>query len=210
MMKAVPVFLPDQITRGPLTLRLWRPADAPALGAAVSDNLDWLLPWMPWCQQEPLSMERRLALISDWQDAHDRGQDATYGIFLDSEVVGGTGLHQRIGPGGLEIGCWVARSVTRRNIAITTAAMLAEAALAADGIDRVEWHHAADNQRSEGVARKLGFRRVGTEHAPRIGSDAVIWRITQQEATADLRRYWADQRVRPGSPQPAGTPAAAH
>lgn len=210
----MPVALPARITRGPLTLRLWEPADAPALDAVVRDNLGWLRPWMPWCQHEPLPLEQRLVLIAGWRLAHERGEDATYGIFLDSAVVGGTGLHQRIGPGGLEIGCWVAQTAARRRIALTTASMLLEVALTAPGIDRVEWHHAVENRRSEGVARVLGLRRVGTQLreplAPGLGGEVAIWRITRQENTDDRRRYWAGQRIRPGSPPPAGTPALEH
>lgn len=208
----MPVYLPARLARGPLTVRLWEPADAAAMSSVVGANMAWLRPWMPWCRHEPLSIEQRRELITVWREAFERGEDATYGIFLDGRPVGGTGLHQRIGPGGLEIGCWVDEHVTRRRIALTTAALLAAAGLSTPGVERIEWLHAVENLRSEGVARALGFRKVGVEPreplAPGLGGEVAIWRITQRQATPELRDRWARQQVRRGSPRPAGTPGA--
>lgn len=38
-------------------------------------------------------------------------------MVVGDEVVGGCGLHRRVGPGGLEIGYWVHAAWTRRGIA---------------------------------------------------------------------------------------------
>jgi RimJ/RimL family protein N-acetyltransferase len=46
----------------------------------------------------------------------DAVENFTYGIFAadEAEVLGGTGLHPRVGLGGLEIGYWVRASATRQ------------------------------------------------------------------------------------------------
>lgn len=194
------MHLPASLTRGPLTIRLWEPTDAPAMDAAIRANLERLRAWMPWAAQEPLPLAGRVALIHRFRAQFDAGLDATYGIFLDGEAAGGTGLHQRIGPRGLEIGYWVAAGVLRRRVALTAAALLTEAGLAVPGVDRVEIHHAIENHRSAGVPRRLGYREVETRHAdplaPGLCGDLVIWRVTAQEATEQLRARWHAVGVR--------------
>ena len=84
----------------------------------------------------------------------------TYGLFLDGEVVGGTGLHGRIGPGGFEIGYWVTAERTRQGIATEAARALTAVAADRPGIDRVEIHHDQDNVASAGIPRALGYEMV--------------------------------------------------
>jgi len=97
--------LPEEVTTRRLVLRQWRPDDAGTLQRAVDRNLEHLRPWMPWIAAEPLPPEERRTLITGWAEARATGGDAVYGIFLpDGTAIGGTGLHRRIGPDGLEIG----------------------------------------------------------------------------------------------------------
>ncbi len=68
----------------------------------------------------------------------------------------------RRGPGGLEIGYWVARDRTGRGMATAAAAALTEAAFGLPGIERVEIVHDLNNAASGQVPRKLGYARAGT------------------------------------------------
>lgn len=185
-----PVALPERLTRDALVLRLWAPDDVADLGAAVNANLDHLRPYMPWVADEPLPPARRLELIRGWRERFDVGTDATYGIWLDGAVAGGCGLHQRLGRGGLEIGYWVAGPLTRRRVAATAAALLTSAALDAEGIDRVEIHHARENQASAGVPQLLGYARVGEipgdPAMPGLSGIDVVWRMTARDRDRDL------------------------
>ena len=194
------IVLPSSMSRGELTVRLWRPDDVPALAAAIAANLDWLRPWLPWVGEEPLELERRHELVRRWREQHAAGLDATYGIFLDGEIAGGTGLHQRIGPGGLEIGYWVAGAVARRRVATTTAALLTLAGLAAFGVDRIEIHHAVENHRSAGVPQLLGYRRCGPFMAeplgPGLSGERVRWRLRTGDVTPALHRRLSQIEVR--------------
>ena len=66
---------------------------------AKNASKEHLLPWMPWAQSEPSDLATNLALIRARHAEFDTDQDYVYGIFdrANSAVVGGTGLHARIG-----------------------------------------------------------------------------------------------------------------
>ena len=104
--------LPERIEGEGLLLRRWRVEDAELLGAAVAESVEHLLPWMPWAHQEPQTVEEKTELIKRFRANFDSGDNFTCGIFSadEAQVLGGTGLHPRIGPGGLEIGYWIRAS----------------------------------------------------------------------------------------------------
>ncbi len=179
----MPQAFPESIPSARLEIRSWQPDDAPALVRVVAANLDHLRPWMPWIAHEPSTVEDRVALFTAWEEARLAGSDATYGLFLDGTVVGGTGLHGRIGPGGLEIGYWVAAERTRSGFATEAARALTHVALGRPEVARVEIHHDRDNVASGGIPRALGYALV--EHraveptAPGESGVQCIWRLTR-------------------------------
>ena len=95
-----------------LTIRCWEPRDAPLLADALGSSLEHLRPWMPWAHGEPTPLDEKVELLRRFRGMFDLGQDFVYGLFDrdESEVVGGTGLHTRIGPEALEIGYWLRSS----------------------------------------------------------------------------------------------------
>jgi RimJ/RimL family protein N-acetyltransferase len=92
------------------------------------------------------------------------GEDFVYGVFErdESEVVGGSGLHTRLGEGALEIGYWIRASRVRQGFARETAAALTKLAFAVCGVDRVEIRVDPANEASLGVPRALGFHEEAT------------------------------------------------
>jgi RimJ/RimL family protein N-acetyltransferase len=171
-------------------LRCWEPADAPLLMEAKNVSKEHLLPWMPWAQGEPSDLAANLALIRTWRAQFDSDQDYVYGIF-DREtaaIVGGTGLHQRIGKSAREIGYWVRVEATNRGIATETAAALTRAGFEFLGLERMEIHCDVRNLRSAAVPRKLGYvhdanlrRRSITVGAP---ADSMVWTMFADEYPA--------------------------
>jgi RimJ/RimL family protein N-acetyltransferase len=153
--------LPDHVVTERLELRAWTRDEAAVLCAAVERNLEHLRPWMHWIAMEPLSVDERVALIDGWAATRAAGGEVVYGVFLDGEVVGGTGLHRRRGPHGLEIGYWLDRDHTGRGFATELASGLTTAALAIPGITFVEIHHDKANARSRRVPERLGYRFLG-------------------------------------------------
>ena len=97
----------------------------------------------------------------------------------DGAIVGGCGLHRRVGEGGLEIGYWVHVDHGRRGIATALARALTDAALALPDVDRVEIHCDEANVRSAAVPRRLGYRldRIDDDEvtAPAEIGRSLIW-----------------------------------
>jgi ribosomal-protein-serine acetyltransferase len=149
--------IPDHIEAPRLTIRRWSADDADAVCAAIAASIDHLRPWMPWAADEPIGTAARRALFENWNVEWEAGGDLYTGMFLGDEVIGGSGLHRRRGPHGLEIGYWVHIDHTRSGYASEVAAALTTTAFAVEAIDRVEIHHDKANVASAGVPRRLGF-----------------------------------------------------
>jgi ribosomal-protein-serine acetyltransferase len=177
--------LPARIETERLVLRTWTPDDAAALGVAITESLEHLRPWMPWLAFEPVALDDRQKLIAEWDTKWQAGEDAVYGVFHEGAIVGGTGLHRRIGPHAVEIGYWIHADHVRQGFAKELSAALTDAAFALDGIDRVEIHHDKDNVASEGVPRSLGYRFTGdvaaAVAAPSESGVQCIWSITRAD-----------------------------
>lgn len=178
----------ERIETPRLVLRRWRPDDAPRLKALVDANLDHLRPWMPWAMQEPSPVEAITERLERFERHHRDGLEWTMAICLsaDDTLIGGAGLHPRIGPDALEIGYWIAEAHTRRGYATETAAALTSAAFSLPQIDHVEIRCDPRNVASARVPAKLGYRHAETLTAntttptgePR---DTMVWRITRAE-----------------------------
>jgi RimJ/RimL family protein N-acetyltransferase len=155
---------PYRIETGRLVVRCYEPRDAANLKEAIDSSLEHLRPWMPWVQQEPHTLEQKIELIEQFRANYESGENFTSGIFAadGTEVLGGTGLHPRIGPGGLEIGYWIRASATRQGFVTESSAALARVAFEVCGADRVEIRIEPRNQASFGVPRKLGFVEEAT------------------------------------------------
>lgn len=169
----------------PIAIRPWIIEDARALDAAIADSLDHLRPWMPWVASEPRSLIDREAMIQRWETERRAGGDLVFGIFRGVAVVGGCGLHHRIGRRGLEIGYWVAAAHTRCGYATTAAAMLTSIAFTYPAIDLVEIRVDAANYASAGVPRKLGYTRAEQvpvpQQAPAETGVRDVWRVHRAE-----------------------------
>ena len=112
-----------------------------------------------WASVEPL--EHRLGdFIAHSIEAFDCGDNYDYAIWnlTETTLVGGTGLHPRLGPGRIEIGYRVRVGWLRRGIASAAARALTTAAFQLTGMQEVHIHCDEANLASAGVPRGLGFR----------------------------------------------------
>ena len=181
---------PPELEAPPVVLRRYWGRELPALLEAVNGSLDHLRPWMPWAAANPI--EPALAeFVSHAVEQFDRGENFNYGIWDDrsSVLVGGTGLHPRLGPGRIEIGYWVRSGWLHRGIASAAAMALTSAAFGLTGIEEVHIHCDVANIASAAVPRRLGFhlrRTVDDEiDAPGEIGRSMEWVVT--------RPYWAHQ-----------------
>jgi RimJ/RimL family protein N-acetyltransferase len=164
-----------------LVIRCWNPGDVHLLREAIASSIDHLLPWMPWAVDEPRELQAQLDTLRLWRSKFDRNEDFFYGIFdlEENRVLGGTGLHARIGPGGLEIGYWIRKEAVHQGLATETAAALTQVAFEVESVNRVEIHCDPQNLASAAVPHRLGF----TEEA-----------ILRQRST-DAQGHWRDTQL---------------
>lgn len=168
------------MTADQLIVRRWRAEDVPGLQEAVIESIEHLRPWMPWVAKEPMSLDERAALVAGWDEKWDAGERMC-GMFVDDRVVGGCGIHERIGPGGQEIGYWVRVGHTGRGYATAAARALTDMAFALPSVTHVEIHHDVANQASGRVPAKLGYTHVEdiahAREAPGETGRQSIWRV---------------------------------
>jgi len=185
-----------------LVLRCWHPMDAPLLKAAIDANLEHLRPWMIWAQYEPEDLQTKIERLRRYRGEFDLGQDFPYGIFNreETQVLGSSGLHTRVGAGAREIGYWVHQDSINQGLATEATAALTKVAFVIDNVARIEIHCVPNNIRSQAVPRKLGFRHEATlrqrartpDGRPR---DTMIWTLLADEyptspaATAEMETF---------------------
>jgi ribosomal-protein-serine acetyltransferase len=170
-----------------IVVRPFAEDDAPALAVAIESSLAHLRPWMAWAAEEPHDLAWRRERIRNGLAEEAAGGDRPRGIFAGDAVAGGCGLHRRVGPGGYEIGYWVAAGWTRRGVAKEAVRQLVVAAFAEPETTFLEIHHDVANVASGEVARAAGFTLVGGQTGPpraTAPSDSGIdriWRLTRDQ-----------------------------
>jgi RimJ/RimL family protein N-acetyltransferase len=150
------------IRSGGVTLHRARAHDLEELVDAVNSSLEELRPWMPWAQ-EPATSQSIGGFLEQAEDDWRARREFQFAIRgrrgpEPDALIGFCGLHNRIGPGGLEIGYWVRSDCTRRGVATSAASALTTAALGLRGVSRVEIHCDAANIPSASIPPRLGFR----------------------------------------------------
>jgi RimJ/RimL family protein N-acetyltransferase len=187
---------PDSLVTSPayriqtprLVLRCWNPADAPLLAEAVTASIDHLRPWMPWVHAEPEELEIKVQRLRGFRARFDTDQDFIYAIFTadEREVVGGTGMHPRVGADALEIGYWISALHVGQGYATEAAGALTRVAFGIHGVERMEIRCDPANERSASVPRKLGYTHEATLRANVRGvdgamRDSMVWSLLRSE-----------------------------
>jgi len=151
---------------------------------AIQANVDHLLPWLPFARAEPEELQVKIERMRHWRSRFDSDVDYTYGIFNaeESRVVGGTGLHKRVGDRAFEIGYWIDHELINQGYATEVSAALVKTAFEVMDARRVEIHCDPLNHRSAAIPRKLGFIHEATlrERFPASEyewTDIMIWSI---------------------------------
>ena len=187
-----------RITTDRLVIRCWDPADAPLLKEAVDASLEHLREWMPWAQAEPTSLAQKRKLLRTFADQFARGEDAIYGIFdaAEERVLGGTGLHPRLGGDAREIGYWIRADAIGNGLATEATAALTRVGFEIYGLAWMEIHCDPGNVRSAAIPRKLGYTLADR----RDGDGHLVFRLEQPEyagspsAAARVRAFASDGR----------------
>jgi RimJ/RimL family protein N-acetyltransferase len=124
----------------------------------------------------------------------DLGEQYVYGMFTpdEHEVVGGTGLHKRVGDAALEIGYWLRADQLRRGLATEAASALTRAAFDICLVERMEIHATRATRRASGshggsaTAREEGTlrRRLPSSPPDSTGGDVTIFSLLEEEFRA--------------------------
>lgn len=181
------MHVPYELHTERLCIRCYRPSDAEALQQSIAESIDHLLPWMTWAAIEPEPIEEKIERIRKFRHNFDGDIDYTMAIFeLNSDfLIGGTGLHKRVGPEAFEIGYWLHPDYLGRGYATETAAALTQAAFEMHKATRVEIHCDPRNTASAAIPKRLGFRYEGTLmrrilDSKRVARDTMIWSIFRE------------------------------
>ena len=164
-----------------LVVRCYEPSDIQMLADSIAESVDHLKPWMPWAHAEPEPMQVKVERLQRFRGQFDLGEDFIYGIFNPEEnrLLGGTGLHTRIGDEQLEIGYWIHKDFINQGLATESTAALVKVAFEIIHIHRIEIHCDPGNLASASIPRKLGFTHEGTLRAKTRfldrWSDSMIW-----------------------------------
>jgi RimJ/RimL family protein N-acetyltransferase len=170
-----------------LVIRCYNPSDVQMLAHSVSENVEHLKPWMPWAHAEPEPIEAKENRLKRFRGMFDLGQDYVYGIFNPEEtrLLGGTGLHTRLGESQLEIGYWIHKDHINQGLVTESTSALIKVAFEIIHVHRLEIHCDPGNFASAAIPRKLGFTHEGTLRAKTRfldrWSDSMIWGLLEDE-----------------------------
>jgi RimJ/RimL family protein N-acetyltransferase len=190
-----------------LLIRCWEPTDAVQQKVSVDANRPHLLPWMPWAAGEPESLEAHIQRIRQWRGNFDHDRDFVYAIFdrEETRLLGGTGLHARVGERALEIGYWIDWQHRRQGFATEASAALTRVGFEIHRVNRMEIHCDPRNTPSAAVPARLGYTLDGTLRQRLMNydgqwTDLMTWSLLEAEypgspsAAAALEAYDAAGR----------------
>lgn len=183
---------PERIELDGLLLRRWAPEDLQVRYDAIIASYEHLYPWMAWLQHAA-TLERQREWgerqAASWPAEDEFSWSYNYGVFdaADGTLLAFMGVHDRNGPGALEIGYWCHVAHTGKGVVTRAAAELTRILLGLDGIERVEIHCDEANVRSAAVPKRLGYRldRIEADgiKAPAESGRGMIW-IKERDADA--------------------------
>lgn len=178
--------LPARIETARLLLRPWEVADAQRLKDAIDANLEHLRAWMPWAMTEPSALETVALRIETFRQNFATGAEWVFAIFSrdESRVIGGIGLHPRIGVGAVEIGYWAQMHETRQGYITEAAEALTAVAFASPDVERVQIRCDPANVASAAVPRRLGYTHIATLAADSltplgVPRDTMVWEMSR-------------------------------
>jgi ribosomal-protein-serine acetyltransferase len=166
-----------------LTLRCWKPEDAPQLQESIASSLPELQASIPWIKNAPIAdTERHLETMRE-DFLSERAW--SYGIFDlgESMVIGGLRL-QPGEPGVREMSYWIRTSCTGRGYATEAVSAATVYTFTNQNVERIVIRCHCRNKRGAAIPQRLGYRLAGKSPAcpealaaePR---EAMIWELTR-------------------------------
>lgn len=180
------LIIPTRLETSRLLLRPWEVADAQRMKDVIDANLEHLRAWMPWATTEPSPHEMMEARIESFLENFATGTEWVFAIFSrdESRVIGGIGLHLRIGLGGVEIGYWAQAHETGQGYITEAAEALTAVAFSSPEVERVQIRCDPQNLASAAVPQRLGYVHVATLAADSVTPlgtprDTMVWEMSR-------------------------------
>ena len=171
-----------------LVIRCYNPKDALLLQKSIQESVEHLRPWLPWVKDEPEELKAKIERLRMFRGKFDLSENYIYGVFdpNETELVGGTGLHPRVGSNAFEIGYWININHINKGYATEISAALTKVAFEIENVNRVEIHIDPNNVRSAAIPKKLGYvfeaiLRNRCENIEGKPVDSMIWSILREE-----------------------------
>lgn len=178
-----------------LILRCYKPEDADLLDKSISESVDHLKHWMPWAHEEPEAIEIKINRLRQFRANFDLDEEYVYGIFdpEEKELLGGTGLHPRVGSDALEIGYWINVNHINQGYATESTGALTKVGFEINEVKRMEIHCLPNNFASASIPKKLGYLHEATLRKRQPNekgelNDTMIWSMLKEEyESSDLK-----------------------
>jgi RimJ/RimL family protein N-acetyltransferase len=164
--------VPTEIRTARLTLRPWRPDDAPLLAPILETNWNHLGPWIPRRVAEPAAIPVLAERLSGFAANFASDLEWRYAMLSADErtVLGEVALFPRAETGRVpyinadraEIGYWLRADMTGQGLVSEAARAMLDIASGVLKVSRVEIRCDARNLPSAAVPRRLGFALEST------------------------------------------------
>lgn len=171
-----------------LIFRCYSPQDANHLAKSISESAEHLKAWMPWAHEEPEPIETKINRLRRFRANFDLDQEFVYGIFnpKETELIGGCGLHPRVGPDALEIGYWINVNQINQGFGTESAHIMTKVGFEVHHVKRIEIHCDPENIASAKIPEKLGFKHEATLRKRTLDEngklrDTMIWSLMKSE-----------------------------
>lgn len=166
------------LSDGVVTLRMWRPEDAPAVFAACQDPLIGRFVPIPQPYRETDASSFIEMRLRDWDDV---GPEQGFAI-VDASTDGLLGSISRHGPLGhrATFGYWLSEHARGRGVATRALRLIVEWTLATTDVIRLDLYTDVENDASGRVAERAGFEREGIRRA---------WLLDRDGRPMDVRSY---------------------
>lgn len=150
-------------------LRLLDENDAQELHRLIEANSAYLARWLPWAARQ--SVDDTLNFIRRTQKQLIENDGFQTAVVRESEIIGVIGYHHVDWSNrSTSIGYWLAERHQGQGTMTGAVGLLADHALAAWELNRIEIRAAVGNRRSRAIPERLGFRHEGTlRGAERVG-----------------------------------------
>lgn len=153
--------------------------DTDELFALVDTNRDYLAPWLEWVD-DTKSPTDSVGFITSVQEKRQAGSEYQWGIILDGNIVGHTGIMHLNDSQKPEIGYWVAKSVAGQGLTTKVAHAITLFGMEQLNLEEIIIRAEPENTGSNRVAEKLGYVKLpGTQVDPGIDRPFNIWSLTR-------------------------------